>query len=169
MRFHSSISIMLCVAALAGASRANAQGPVQPMAEAGRLTCTVGAGIGAVLGSSRAVHCRFERPGSRSFAENYDGRLSRTGLDLGISGPQTILWRVMTPDGRTRRGMLAGLHSGASFEGAIVSGPGLQLAFDTDDNDVVLQRVDAATPRLGLALAVGAVDLDLAVTTPPSL
>ena len=64
--------------------------PVEPIAaqqvRAGVLTCDVSAGMGLVLSSQKLVSCTFnpEGPGMR---EDYDGSISRYGLDLGSLRP----------------------------------------------------------------------------------
>src|SRR6202011_4536623 len=62
---------------------------------AGLLTCDVSAGIGFIIGSKKEMACVFtpEGPGRR---DDYDGTITKYGLDLGLTGGGGVGWGVFT-------------------------------------------------------------------------
>lgn len=50
----------------------------------GTLSCDVAAGIGLVLGSSKALECVFEADGLKA-PQKYTGTIDKLGLDIGIT------------------------------------------------------------------------------------
>src|SRR5437899_2035135 len=59
--------------------------------QSGILTCRVVAGFGRIIGSVRAMSCRFER--GDGVVEDYDRRLGKIGLDFGyLSSFVVVVW-----------------------------------------------------------------------------
>ena len=79
---------------------------------AGLLTCDVSAGIGFIIGSKKEMACVFtpEGPGRR---DDYDGTITKYGLDLGLTGGGVMVWVVFT-DTLAGPGFLAGEPAGVS-------------------------------------------------------
>jgi hypothetical protein len=77
------------VLAIASAEPAAAQ-----QARAGLLTCDLSAGIGLIVTSQKQVSCSFapDRPGI--MREDYDGTITKFGLDLGVVGGGVMVWAV---------------------------------------------------------------------------
>ncbi|HEY8564791.1 MAG TPA: DUF992 domain-containing protein [Beijerinckiaceae bacterium] len=149
----------LSLTLLAGAAEARSSSLPAPMREAGTLTCAFDPNLGLVIGSSRGTQCTFERRG-RPIAESYSGRFNRLGFDVGLTSTQTIAWRVMTPGGRARPGMLSGTFSGNSAEATVVVGAGTQVLFNTLGERIDLEPV-MHSGQAGLGLAFGATGLEL--------
>src|SRR3974377_1288025 len=61
----------------------------------GLLTCDVSAGIGSVVGYKREVTCSLMPEGSDR-REDYDGSITKIGLDVGMTGPGRMVWLVFT-------------------------------------------------------------------------
>src|SRR5262245_48264003 len=63
--------------------------------KAGVLTCDVSAGLGFIIGSKKQIACTFapEGPGRR---EDYDGTITKFGLDLGVTTGGVMVWAVFT-------------------------------------------------------------------------
>ena len=89
---------------------------------AGLLTCDVSAGIGFIVGSKKDMACVFtpEGPGRK---DDYDGTITKYGLDLGLTGGGVMVWAVFT-DTLAGPGFLAGDYIGASGEVSVAAGLG---------------------------------------------
>jgi hypothetical protein len=91
-------------------------GPAEPVSaqqiRSGVLTCDVSAGMGLILGSQKLLSCRFspEGPGRR---EDYDGSITKFGLDLGLTRSGVMVWAVFS-NTVAGPGFLAGDYFGAS-------------------------------------------------------
>jgi hypothetical protein len=125
---------------------------------AGLLTCDVSAGIGLILGSRKDVSCTFasDRQGRR---EDYDGSITKFGLDLGITGGGVMVWAVFT-DTVAGPGFLAGNYVGASGEASVGAGLGANVLIGGSNRTVGLQPV-SVSGQIGLNLAVGVAALRL--------
>ena len=160
----SALAVLAIVGATTGAGAATGTFPFAPMRQAGTLTCAVDPGVGVVFGSTRATHCAFvsNRGG---FTQSYGGRIDRAGLDLGLTGGQTIAWRVMTPGGASRSGMLDGFFAGPSAEATLFGGPGTQIAFTAGSDRVVLEPV-MYSGHAGFSFALGEARMAIGASAP---
>lgn len=160
----ATLSALALLALAAGAAEARTSFPLAPMAQAGTLTCAIEPGVGLVFGSTRGTRCTFvsNRGG---FTQSYDGRIDRAGLDLGVTSGQTIAWRVMTPGGASRSGMLDGFFAGPSAEATLVGGPGTSIAFTVGGDRVVLEPV-MHSGHAGFSFAVGEARFAIGASAP---
>ena len=105
-------------------------GPAEPVSaqqvRSGVLTCDVSAGMGLILGSQKLLSCRFspEGPGRR---EDYDGSITKFGLDLGLTRSGVMVWAVFS-NTVAGPGFLAGDYFGASGEATVGAGVGAKSA-----------------------------------------
>lgn len=88
----------------------------------GVLTCHVAPGVGLIIGSRKALSCSFSPTGGSS--EYYSGRITRIGIDIGITGKGVIVWGVFAAHGGYARHALAGHYGGASAEASLIAGLG---------------------------------------------
>jgi hypothetical protein len=125
---------------------------------AGLLTCDVSAGRGLIIGSQKSVSCRFaaDQPGRQ---EDYDGSITKFGLDLGLTGGGIMVWAVFT-DTVAGPGFLAGEYLGASGEASVGAGLGANVLVGGSNRTVALQPV-SVSGQIGLNLAVGVAALRL--------
>src|SRR3984893_12238055 len=81
-------TVLALVLAMATIDRTSAQ-----RIRAGLLTCDVSAGISFIIGSKKEMACTFtpEGPGRR---DDYDGTITKYGLDLGLTGGGVMVWAV---------------------------------------------------------------------------
>ena len=86
----------------AGAAQAAAQVKV------GVLSCSVEAGIGFIIGSSKDMTCRFKRNGHKT--ERYHGNIKKLGIDIGVTGRTEIVWLVFSAPTTKYGKRLAGRH-----------------------------------------------------------
>lgn len=150
----------LAVVAISSAAEARTgHGGPAPLRQAGYLTCTMDPALGLVVGSTRGAQCSYvsNRGG---FAQAYQGRMDRVGFDVGIASGQTMTWRVYTPGGASRSGMLSGGFVGSSAEATFVVGPGTQMLVNHAGERVALEPM-TGSGQAGFSFAVGAAGLEL--------
>ena len=139
-------------------------GPAQPVSaqqiRSGVLTCDVSAGMGLILGSQKLLSCRFspEGPGRR---EDYDGSITKFGLDLGLTRSSVMVWAVFS-NTVAGPGFLAGDYFGASGEATVGAGVGANVLLGGSNRTVALQPISlSGQTGLNLAIAVAALQLGL--------
>jgi hypothetical protein len=136
--------------------------PVEPIAaqqvRAGVLTCDVSAGMGLVLSSQKLVSCTFnpEGPGMR---EDYDGSISKYGLDLGLTHSSRMVWAVFT-NTVAGPGFLAGDYFGATGELTVAAGLGANVLFGGSNRTLALQPI-SLSGQTGFNVAIGVAALQL--------
>ncbi len=106
----------ILAAAMAAAALTTAEAQAQARVEVGVLTCTVRGGTGFIVGSTKDLRCRFNRPGRDEF---YHGTISKFGLDIGATKQTAIAWAVLAPTARLRPGSLNGTYGGVSAEATV--------------------------------------------------
>jgi hypothetical protein len=144
------------VLAIASSERASAQ-----QIRAGLLTCDVSAGIGFIIGSQKQISCVFAPdqtswPGRR---EDYDGSITKFGLDLGATGGGVMIWAVFTQT-VAGPGFLAGDYVGATGEATLGAGLGANVLIGRSNRTVTLQPLSVGG-QIGLNLAIGVASLHL--------
>jgi hypothetical protein len=149
-----AIGILAALMTVASAGPGAAQ-----QVRAGLLTCDVSAGIGLIIGSQKDVSCAFapDQPGGRR--EDYDGSITKFGLDLGITGGGVMVWVVFT-DTVAGPGFLAGDYVGASGEASVGAGVGANVLIGGSRRTVALQPISVGG-QIGLNLALGVSSLHL--------
>ncbi len=126
----------------------------------GVLECTIDGGFGLLLGSSKDAACSFTHADGST--EHYSGKLSKLGLDIGVSGESYMKWIVVTPIGNevgshALQGRYAGISAGAS----VGLGVGANALIGGSNEKIALQPV-SVEGKTGLNLAVGLSTLNLA-------
>ena len=148
------------VAALAGAVWSPAMAEQKQRTKLGVLECAVEGGFGLLVGSSRQADCVFEH--ADGSVEQYTGKLSKLGLDIGISGESFMSWVVFTPIGNEAGSYaLAGQYVGISAGGALGIGLGANALVGGSDKKIGLQPL-SVEGKTGLNVAVGLSSLTLA-------
>jgi hypothetical protein len=126
--------------------------------KAGLLTCDVSAGIGYIIGSHKDISCVLTPDGSDR-REDYDGSITKFGLDVGITGPGRMVWVVFT-DTVAGPGFLAGDYVGASAELSVAAGLGANVLIGGSNRTVALQPI-SVNGQIGINLALGVASLRL--------
>jgi hypothetical protein len=152
------IGIFSLVLGLALAEPSSAQ-----RVRAGLLTCDVSGGIGLIITSRKNVSCAF-RPEPAGRQEDYDGTITKYGLDLGATGGGVMVWAVFT-DTIAGPGFLAGDYVGASGEATLIAGLGANVLVGGSNRTVALQPL-SVSGQIGLNLAVGVAELRLGPPRP---
>jgi Protein of unknown function (DUF992) len=123
----------------------------------GTLKCVVAPGVGLILGSSKGMDCTFHRANGR--VEHYTGRVTKLGIDVGVTGKSYIAWAVFAP-GSVKRGSLAGGYAGASAEATAGVGLGANVLVGGFDHSVTLQPL-SIQGQTGLNVAAGITSMTL--------
>jgi hypothetical protein len=153
----SRIRVFAAIAALVvpfavGIDAAGAQEGIKT----GSLVCKVSAGIGFIIGSNKAIHCRFTGSGGR--VEHYDGHVTKLGLDIGATTGGTILWAVFEPT--AHHASLGGSYAGLSAQATFGAGLGANVLIGGSNSSVALQPL-SVEGQTGLNLAAGVGGLEL--------
>jgi hypothetical protein len=139
-----------------------AVGPAAPViaqeVKAGVLSCDVSASMGLILGSRKLASCTFspEGPGRR---EDYDGSITKFGLDLGLTRSGFMVWAVFTKT-VAGPGFLAGDYYGASGEATAGVGLGANVLVGGSNRTTALQPISLGG-QTGFNLAIGVAALQL--------
>jgi hypothetical protein len=129
--------------------------PAAARVKTGTLICDVSAGVGFVIASKKAVACTFKGNGR---IEQYDGFISKVGIDIGATTAGTIVWAVYEPT--ARNGSLGGTYAGATAEVTLVAGLGANVLVGGSESSVALQPLSVSGQAgLNLAAGVGALTL----------
>jgi Protein of unknown function (DUF992) len=126
--------------------------------KAGVLSCDVSAGIGLVLRSQKPVSCSFA-PAGEGRREDYDGSITKYGLDLGLTRGSRMVWIVVT-NTVAGPGFLDGEYFGASGEATVGAGLGANVLLGGSNRTVTLQPI-SLSGQTGLNLAIGVAALQL--------
>ena len=123
--------LAVAVIAACGASPASAD------IRTGKLVCNVAAGAGFVVGSEKALTCRYDSVDGRH--EYYVGAINKYGVDIGTTSGGTLIWAVFEP--ALRNGGLTGVYSGGTAEFTLGVGIGASALVGGGDGGVTLQPV----------------------------
>ncbi len=127
--------------------------------EAGVLRCEVEGGLGLLIGSSKGVACVFE--GIDGVNETYTGRITKLGLDVGVTGKQTMVWRVLAPQDADATSSMGGRYVGASAGASVGVGGAANALIGGSDENFVLQPISLQTGTgVNVALGVAAMRLE---------
>lgn len=125
----------------------------------GVLECTIEGGLGLLIGSSKGAKCSFTHQDDT--VEYYEGKLSKLGVDIGISGESFLKWVVFTPVGNQIGSYaLAGKYIGASAGASLGIGLGANALIGGTDKKFGLQPL-SIEGKTGLNVAVGLSSLTL--------
>ena len=150
-------ALSLCAVALVAVGTA-APASAQSYLKAGVLTCAVNPGIGLLVTSSKTMSCTFT-PDIRG-PESYSGRITKVGLDIGITGATVIVWAVLSSVQGFPVGALAGTYGGVSAEATVGLGLGANVLIGGSNRNFALQPL-SVQGQVGLDIAIGVTRLDL--------
>jgi hypothetical protein len=124
----------------------------------GVLNCSVSAGWGFILGSSKEVNCSFVP--SRGAGEHYVGSISKVGVDIGYTKGGVLIWDVIAPASDVRPGALEGNYGGVSASATVGAGVGANVLVGGFDKSIALQPVSIeGNTGLNVAAGIGALSL----------
>ena len=137
-------------------------GPARRASQVGTLVCAMGPRVGLLIGSRQRLKCRYTQVGSGR-VENYSGRITRFGLDLGVTIRGVMRWRVLARTRGQQNGALSGQYVGASGDVSLGVGIGGKFLIGGTRRSIMLQPV-AIVGKLGVNFAVGVTGLNLRFT-----
>ena len=124
----------------------------------GVLTCHIAGGVGFIVGSSKSIDCVYQ-PSGGGRAENYEGRISKLGIDIGVTGDTVVVWAVFAP-GKVKKGALEGSYGGAAAEATVIAGLGANVLIGGSNKSINLQPLSVQA-QTGLNIAAGIAGLKL--------
>ena len=129
----------------------------QSRVEVGVLTCTAASSTGFIVGSTRDLRCRFNRQGKD---EVYTGKISKFGIDIGVTQQAEIAWAVLAPTSNLPARSLVGGYGGVSAEATVGVGIGANALIGGSAKSIVLQPLSVQAQQ-GLNIAAGVASLEL--------
>jgi hypothetical protein len=152
--FRTSAVAGLALGALALFAPAHA---LDATAKIGTMTCHVSSGWGFVFGSTRELRCVFTGGGR---TENYSGKISKFGVDIGYQQSGVILWAVLAPTTDLKAGALTGDYGGLTAGAAAGVGGNANVLVGGSTKSISLQPVSIEGDK-GINLAVGIAAISL--------
>ena len=126
--------------------------------QAGALECRGGESISFIVGSVSEFNCIF-RPNVGP-AQQYRARLTRAGVDVGVTAVSGLGWAVFAPTNVIGLGDLSGNYGGATAGGAFVIGGGANVMYGGSNNSFALQPL-SLEGQVGINVYAGVAGLEL--------
>jgi hypothetical protein len=123
----------------------------------GMMNCHVSSGWGFVFGSSRDLRCVFTANGRN---ENYTGKISKFGVDIGYQQSGVMLWAVFAPSTDLKAGALAGDYGGVTAGAAVGVGGNANVLLGGSTKSISLQPISIEGDK-GINLAAGVAGISL--------
>lgn len=153
-RLPAALALLAGIAAISDGALARDR----PRVEAGVLRCSVDGGVGLIVASRKDMVCVFRRRGGPD--EHYHGRITKIGIDIGITRRTSIAWAVLAPTEQLPRASLAGRYGGVSAEATMGIGAGANALVGGSRHNVMLQPL-SVQGQTGLNIAAGVAGLTL--------
>lgn len=131
----------------------------EPRLVAGTLTCKGQGSVGFIIGSQERLDCRFNPAGSGPH-HSYVASVTKYGLDIGVKGPSTLVWTVLSSTSALPRGALVGEYGGVSADASVGIGGGANALLGGSNKSITLQPL-SVQGQTGVNLAVGVTGLTL--------
>lgn len=118
----------------------------------GYLDCSIGGGVGYVIGSAKEADCVFTTTMGSEPVDHYTGVIRKMGVDIGFTTRSRLIWAVFAPTAGYHHGSLSGLYQGATAEATVGAGIGTNILFGGTAGSIHLQTI-SVTGQLGLNVA----------------
>jgi hypothetical protein len=156
MRQHATTSTIAAALVAAGiAALSSTPAAAQERVRTGTLRCNISPGVAIVVGS-RTLSCSFRSV--RGHRESYSGRLTKVGLNFGVTGRGVLVWGVFEPAGRHQ--IIDGTYAGATGEASLGAGIGANALVGGTNDSVALQPL-SVQGQTGVNVALGGAVLTL--------
>ncbi|AYD03877.1 DUF992 domain-containing protein [Neorhizobium sp. NCHU2750] len=126
----------------------------------GYLDCSIGGGVGYVIGSAKEADCVFKSTMGSEPLDHYTGVVRKMGVDLGFTTRSRLIWAVFAPTAGYHHGSLSGLYQGATAEATLGAGIGANILVGGTSGSIHLQTI-SVTGQLGLNVAATGTSLTL--------
>jgi len=160
----------LCVTAVGAVLATVAPGNIANAAKAaiGTLTCEVEGGKSFIFGSTKDLHCVFRRYKGPSQA--YSGRIKKFGIDIGVTGPSTLVWTVIASTRAPTPAELAGKYVGVAAGAAVGIGGEANVLVGGSNKTISLQPLSVVGETgIDITGAVASLTLNPLFVPPPSV
>ncbi|WP_275173375.1 DUF992 domain-containing protein [Bradyrhizobium sp. CSS354] len=124
----------------------------------GGLTCETRPRVGLLIGSRQRMNCVFRADAGQLY--RYRGRITRLGLDVGVTGAGRLFWRVFAPTSHIGPGALQGTFVGAGGNASLGIGLGANVLIGGSNRTISLQPL-SVEGVFGINLALGVAGLRL--------
>ncbi len=124
----------------------------------GVLSCGMEPGIGMIIMSQKRMSCVYQ-PSRGGRVERYRGKITRIGLDIGVTNQTVLVWAVFAP-AKPKRGALRGNYGGVSAEATLIVGLGANALIGGFQKSITLQPLSVQA-QTGLDIAAGIAGLRL--------
>lgn len=142
----------MTVAGVAADTKSNSAG-----FKVGTLTCHFDTSVGWLIGSVKEADCLYK--GINGEEQLYTAELSRLGVDVGVTGAQTVVWAVIAP-GKAQPDSLEGTYLGASAEATAIVGLNANALLGGFKKSIALQPVSiGAQTGVNVAAGIGSLRL----------
>jgi hypothetical protein len=151
------LSTLLCIATatlFVSVAAANAQSRTQ----VGVLECRSGGSVGLIVGSVTNFGCVLRVVGLPD--DLYTARITKIGVDLGITGDTLLSWTVFAPTARIGPGDLSGDYAGVDASASVGLGLGGNAMVGGSANSFALQPL-SVQGQTGLSVAGGVQSMEL--------
>jgi hypothetical protein len=150
---------IVAVAGLAlGALTLQAPARADATVKAGMLTCHVASGWGFIFGSSRDLRCVYS--GSNGRSEDYNGKISKFGVDIGYLKSGVLVWAVLAPSTNLAGGALSGDYGGVTAGASAGVGANANVLIGGSTKSISLQPVSVEGDK-GINIAAGIAAISL--------
>ena len=147
----------LCIA-LAGFVASFAAAQAQSRTQVGVLECRSPGSVGLIVGSVTNFGCVLRVNGRTD--DLYTARITKVGVDLGVTGETGISWAVLAPTAQLGPGDLSGNYAGVDASAAIGVGVGGNAMIGGSNNTFALQPL-SVQGQTGLNVAGGVQSMEL--------
>src|SRR5450432_2896384 len=151
-----NIRAFLSIAALTTTLGALQPAAAQDSLKVGRLRCEVSAGLGLIIMSTKEMECVFIS--TLGVSEHYFGKISKFGLDIGVTNAGILAWDVLAPSSGPKQGALTGNYVGV--DASVTAAVGANALIGGFGRSVTLQPLSLEA-QTGVALAAGVAELTL--------
>ena len=126
--------------------------------QVGVLECRGGPNVGMIVGSVTNLGCVFRADGRPD--DLYTARITKIGVDLGITTETALSWAVFAPTARIGMGDLSGNYAGVDASAAVGVGLGGNAMLGGSANSFALQPL-SVQGQTGLSVAGGVQSMEL--------
>lgn len=148
---YSSIVLASLVVSMTGVQ-------AQSRTQVGVLECRSPGGVGLIVGSVTNFGCVLRVNGRPD--DLYTARITKVGVDIGITGETGLSWAVLAPTAQLGPGDLSGNYAGVDASAAIGVGLGGNAMVGGSNNTFALQPL-SVQGQTGLNVAGGVQSMEL--------
>ncbi len=145
------IALATLVVSFAGAK-------AQSRTQVGVLECRSPGSVGLIVGSVTNFGCVLRVAGNPD--DLYTARITKVGVDLGITGETGLSWAVFAPTAQIGPGALSGNYAGVDASAAVGVGVGGNAMVGGSNNTFALQPL-SVQGQTGLNVAGGVQSMEL--------